>query len=59
MHMHFQQFFVCSLVIDGTAFPFGLLLDLAGTIIINVTVRMFLNFRDFELQLGYILIDVT
>ena len=57
--MHFQQFFVCSLVIDGTAFPFGLLLDLAGTITINVTVGMFLNFRDFELQLGYILIDVT
>lgn len=50
---------MCRLVIDGTAFPFGLLLDLAGTIIINVTVRMFLNFRDFELQLGYILIDVT
>ena len=57
--MHFKQFFECSLVIDGAAFPFGLLLDLAGTIIINVTVRMFLNFRDFELQLGYILIDVT
>lgn len=50
---------MCRLVIDGTAFPFGLLLDLSGTITINVTVGMFLNFRDFELQLGYILIDVT